>query len=346
MFTWKIVGLVSTAFVAIGYVADNILRKEDKKSLHLRMTAWWIKIDESRLHTLPAIMANCALKQARKIYKWRFWSWQSLLVSIVISWVFTSIACILGLLLDNTLFLISPIPLPIFTVYLANFPYDLITVIITLNVLFIVSKHRAIVSILAIVVDLLIAFLLTLICFASINFLNDMASNYKLPGSGFSQEYYNNNFLQILKENNEIPPDISVDDITVDMIYDLNFKRELLNSFDQLFNIARYGETTCLSSTSPIVRIPKLDFETHMTGTFSLGWSRLFLCCTTFIPTLIYLSILIVLLIAKLIVLSFMHLLERITEDDPSLKPKEFRPFFLFGLLFSVFATIAKLFGG
>ena len=77
--------------------------------------------------------------------------------------------------------------------------------------------------------------------------------------------------------------------------------------------------------------------------------------CTTLIPTAAYMTILVLMLLAKMLLEALrvvsMQLLERITQDDPDYDPDKFKPGTLFGYLFSgvaalssAIATILKLF--
>lgn len=78
-----------------------------------------------------------------------------------------------------------------------------------------------------------------------------------------------------------------------------------------------------------------------------MSYYGFFLASTTFIPTLLFLFVIFVLLVAKILLgvikISSLYFLERVTEDDPIRKAKEFVPFTLLGLLIGIVGGLIKL---
>ena len=64
---------------------------------------------------------------------------------------------------------------------------------------------------------------------------------------------------------------------------------------------------------------------------------------TSFIPTFAYMTALLIILIASMMVKATMHLLELATQSDPRTHPEKFKPFTLLGSLFGLLALFAKL---
>lgn len=337
--TLTTIGIIFTLFVGTGVLVDKLLLKQQKNRLHHVMYNWWFRLEKTKARNLGKLMAEYSLKVIGKI-SFRFWSWQTWIFLIIISWVLTSIASIIGYYLTPGVQKTSPIPLPHFTVYIANFPFDLLTVYVTFHVLKIIRTATPLISLAAIAIDIIIASIFVIICFVFVWWGADKALNYSWWGQDYTQKYLGQEFIKNNKDN--LIKDGFSKNVTIHYYRKLSLQDYLKISLNSYKSVSKGGfyryPVTVIYEASEGDK--KINYQRKENTVFS--WFSLLLPLTSFLPTLFYMFFLVVLILGKIIIESIMHLLNVMTEPDPEKDPKDFIPGTLIGLLFGIIAAFVK----
>ena len=341
MFTISTIGVIFGLFVGAGALFDKLLLKHQKILIHNALYRWWFRLENTKIRNLYKLMAEYALEIAGMIFRWPLWSWQSFILLVILSWILTSIASLIGYHWTPQMHRISPIPLPIYTVYILNFPFDLLTCYATFHVLKIIRKANIVISILAIMIDILIAGILVCFCYGVIWWGSDLAFNNQSIGSEFSNSYFKQHFIN---NNKKV---LTKDGFTEKATVNIYYKNSLLSYIKDGFSfyykrlLGKYCESSYIIEYE-LIEGKKTKIYQAITIDSNDDWFRMITPLTTFVPTFFYMFILLFLLVGKFIIESAMHLLSVMTEPNPEKDPKEFIPGTLLGLLCGVIASLSK----
>jgi hypothetical protein len=297
MFTIPTIGIIFGFFVGAGALFDKLLLKHQKISVHNALYRWWFRLENTRIRNLYKLMAEYALKIAAIIFRWPLWSWQSFILLVVLSWILTSIASVIGYYLTPSIHNISPIPLPVYTVYILNFPFDFLTCFATFHVLKIIRKANMVISILAIITDIVIAGILVCVCYGVVWWGGALALNNQSIGSEFVHSYYAQDFIN--KNKRLLIKDGFTEKATVKIYYG---NTPLLSSVKEGFTfyynrlIGKYCE---ISSIIEYEVIEGKRAKRYQGTAISRNdnWFGMITPLTTFVPTFFYMFILLFLLV-------------------------------------------------
>lgn len=334
MITWSTIAILAATFAIFGAAFDRLILTRQKPALHQKLVSYWISLEELEYRNLAKSLSGYVLSKLKDTATLGIKSWKTLLVWTFVSYVLTSLASLVAWAIDGG-FDQTTIPLPIFTTYISNWIFDLATVLITLKVLHIVRKNRPSIGLIALVADLLLAFILVVLCRSTTLWLNEVAFNYALPGSEQSRAYTESIYKEKLKN------EFSIYSFTENAVIDVKGK----NSFYDLSKDSFYL-FCCLKTkykSTEIVSIKEKEKEVSFQFRFTASgvlWTLI--PATVFIPTALFILTLMIFLCLKMI-LDFLkviglHLLEVATEVDP----KGFSPGVLVGLLLGCFAALSK----
>jgi len=339
MITWSTIAILAATFAIFGAAFDRLILTRQKPALHQKLVSYWISLEELEYRNLAKSLSGYVLSKLKDTATLGIKSWKTLLVWTFVSYVLTSLASLVAWTIDGG-FDQTTIPLPIFTTYISNWIFDLATVLITLKVLHIVRKRRPSIGLLALAADLLLAFILVVLCRSTTLWLNEVAFNYSLPGSGQSRVYTESLYKETL--HNEI----STNSFTEKAIINVKLKNSFFDNTKDSFYLF-----CCLQSESESAEIvtikekeKEISYQFSITRTSGILWTLT--PATVFIPTALFIFTLIIFLCLKMI-LDFLkmiglHLLEVATEVDPKVDPKGFSPGILVGLLLGCLAALSK----
>src|SRR5438552_1591205 len=106
-------GIVLITFSTLGAVIDSLLINRHRSALHTAMVKWWTMIHDTPIPALPALAASRVLKLGRTVFPRKLLSWQAALAVILISWCLTTIAFLIGCIIDGDPWHSLPSRLPI-----------------------------------------------------------------------------------------------------------------------------------------------------------------------------------------------------------------------------------------
>ena len=177
---------------------DRFLLRRQKGKFHDRLLHWWNALDDTAVPDIPRRMAGSTLGVVHKLLGSQFWSARSLIILSTTSAALTLSALILGASQSTSESLIPDLsdvlwmaslavenPKEILGLIALNFPFDLLTGVVTLHVLMIVKSRDSIFAFPSIAVDILLAFLLALLCGSAVielNILTLFPSDFEWPG--------------------------------------------------------------------------------------------------------------------------------------------------------------------
>lgn len=350
MTSWLAIGVIAGALAGIGNAVDRLLLRNQKRVLYDKMFAWWFTLAETKFPKLHTRMASNAIRLFRTIMPARRHAWMLLLVAIGGSFVLTSVSCIIGRTLGAAIGrppAVTAIPLPLFMVYVANFPFDCATSVTTYFALTVVVKCGPIKGIFVIFLDLAIAFALATVSWSSISWSEDLAYQWRAPGTH-----------TFLEKSEEWMQELGAHELAALGFSNkakirLHFVNEKTGFLTYLRSAPEaFGSALHCEALSQEYYIKLVITEAHHTDVL---WVRKFeiarithvaMACTTLVPTAVYMVYLLFLLIARSMIeimrLASMQFLEAATEVDPSKKPQEFKPVTLFGAAVGILALIAN----
>lgn len=343
MLTLKAIAIIFTTFSVLGIAVDQLLLHKYKKSLHDSMTAWWAMLDDAKIPDIPRIMANWLLIAIEKILQWQTGSCKSILFCVLLSCILTSTFAIIGVFLEVGTHYETPIPLPIFSVYLVNFPFDVITIFVTFIVLKVIISKGQLIGAMFIAIDIFVAFILALLCYSTIAITDQISFEYNFPGSFYGNKAKQNRYLAIL--GNKPSKDGFSGEAMVKYHTALNFFDYLKISPIVTKNYIQ-GDYFSLQKWV-IVEVKEGNNKKiyRVKDRLFIGW-QIIVSWTTFVPTLIYMSILFTMFFGKILLNIFrsisMYVLEAATQCDPKNNPKDFVPGTFFGVLFGGIAALIK----
>jgi lipoprotein signal peptidase len=330
-------GIVLVAFTALGAVIDRFLVIRHRSALHTAMVRWWTMIHDTSVPELPTLAAQRVLKLGKFIFPWKLLSWQAAGASIIISWSLTTAAFLLGNIIDGEPWRILPSQLPLATVYLANFPYDLLTILATVRVLQLLRTSPNVgISFGIIALNIIVVAFLAVFCFSSIYWASDFAVKYDLPAAAQAAHKEDENRRQQIEA--ALGPEYKYLEDKTPRLH--GFWRGVAVAPRRMWEQLRYGNSSAMNfavvtarpvangkTGEPQVKLLKLPVR--------YGWGPVLLALSTFLPVAGYMAILLVLLVAKLVLKAVrgivLYTLETLTEHDPIREPKDFMPFTILG---------------
>lgn len=339
MITWSTIAILAATFAIFGAAFDKLILTRQKPALHQKLVSYWVSLEELEYKNLAKSLSSYVLSKLKNTTTLGIRSWKTLLVWTFISYVLASVASLVAWAIDGG-FDETTIPLPIFTTYISNWIFDLVTVFITLKVLNVVRKHRPSIGLIALAADLLLAFILVILCRSTTMYLNEIAFNYDLPGSGQSRTYTASVYKKDLRN------EITINSFSEKAIIDVKLKNSFFDNLKESFYLFCYLQNE--SKSAEIVTIKEkekeVSYQFSVTRVSGVLWTLI--PATVFIPTALFILTLIIFLCLKMI-LDFLkmiglHLLEVATEVDPKVDPKGFSPGILVGLLLGCLAALSK----
>ena len=345
-----LVGLgILAIFSGIGAIVDKILVSRHRSALHLSMVRWWTTIYDLSIPAFPALAAQRVLTFGKFIFPWKLISWQSVIATFIFSWCITSAAQLTGYALDGEPWSKLLSDLPLATVYIANYPYDLITVILTVRVLQLLrNSPRLTVSFPIILLNIIVTGILTVLCFISILFADTIAVKYNLPEAAKAkQEHEQRRQHDIERALGSNYVDVVEQRVA---LTDGGMWHALRAAPLVIWNQVRYGNSssgTTIVTARPVTNErPGQTTEKILKVPVTGRWAAVFVALSTFVPTLGYMLVLIGLLIAKIILAGVrsivLYTLEVLTEHDPLREPKDFMPFTLLGLTIGTITSTVR----
>jgi hypothetical protein len=334
-------GILFIAFTALGAVVDRFLVTRHRSALHTAMVRWWTKIYDTSIPELPASAARRVLKLGKFIFPWKMLSWQASVACIIISWSLTSAAFLLGKIIEGEPWHKLPSELPLATVYFANFPYDLLTILLTVRVLQLLSASPNVgISFGIITLNIIVAGFLAVFCAASIQWANDFAVKHNLPAAAQTRHDADELHRQQIKA--ALGPEYKdLDDDKIRLVSsESGFWEIVAHAPRIIWNQFRYG-CSDRPSAAVVTARPVANGETgettvrFLTLPCSYTWGAVLVSVSTFLPAVGYMLILSLLLVAKLVLKAVrgivLYTLEALTEHDPTREPKDFMPFTILG---------------
>lgn len=339
MITWSTIAILATTFAIFGAAFDRLILTRQKPALHQKLVSYWVSLEEIEYKNLAKSLSGYILSKLKTTSILGLKSWKTLLLWTFVSYILTSSASLISWIIDEG-FDETTIPLPIFTTYISNWIFDLATILITIKVLYIVKKYRPSIGLIALFGDLLLAFILVVLCRSTTLWLNEVAFNYSLPGSEQSRVYTESLYKETLNH------EISVNSFSEKAVIDVKLKNSFFDHTKDSFYLF-----CCLQNESKSAELAtikekqkEVSYQFSVTRTSGILWTLI--PATVFIPTALFTLTLIIFLCLK-IILDFLktiglHLLEVATEVDPQVDPKGFSPGILVGLLLGCLAALSK----
>lgn len=306
-----------------GAILDRWLLDRLKPRLHHWLLERWNQLDETSIPDLPRLMVQWTLTVWQKVFPWRLFPWQSLGICFVLSWVLTSIATLIAGMLDGGYS--SPRMLPWFTLYLVNFPFDFLTLAITIRLLHLIQRASTLKVLALIVFDVLLALSLAALGLVAMLQTGDFELN---PAR-----------LTEAKANMASDPEL-------ERLLELNEKRRLGEVPSSAIEAYFSSAPAILADAARGKR--HILYRPHPTDwpIVQVRWAAILASITTLVPTVAYISFLVFMITAKLalqaIRASTMYYLEHATQKDPEREPKEFMPFTLIGISLGFAGTMLK----
>jgi hypothetical protein len=343
--------IVFLALTAFGAVIDRLLVTRHRSALHTAMVRWWTIIYDTRIPELPALAARRVIKFAKSLFPWKLISWQAAVASIIISWSLTSAAFLLGHIIEGEEWHSLPSQLPLAAVYFANFPYDLLTILLTAKVLQLLSTSPNIGTSFAIIaLNILVAAFLAVFCLASIQWANDFAIKYNLPAAAQTNQKED----EIRRQQIEaaLGPDYEyLKDETSTVFRANGFWTHVRMSPRRIWEQLRYGNSAIINP-AVVTACPVVNGGTGEATVKALflpvrhSWGPILIALSTFLPVGAYMLILLILLVAKLVLKAVrtivLYTLEALTEHDPIREPKDFMPFTILGTALAAIVSTVK----
>jgi hypothetical protein len=166
--------LLFTFFTALGLAFDKLVPPGRKIRLHDRMVQWWFKIGSLVIPDFKTFVISKFLNAIKFITKYKIFSWPFFLWTVFISWLFTSLGSILEVLFNK-----EPIDLPFYPLYLANYPFDFIAILLVIKTSrLILNEQNFIKLFLIILAHLSVTYLFAGLCIVSAERIGFSFSRY------------------------------------------------------------------------------------------------------------------------------------------------------------------------
>jgi hypothetical protein len=347
-------GILFFLFTGLGVAIDRLLVMRHRSALHTAMVHWWNMIDDTAVPELPTLAARRLLRFGRFLFPWKLASWQTVIAAIIVSWCLTTAAFLVGSLIDGEPWQKLPSFLPLATVYIANFPFDLLTFIAAVWSLQVLRTSRgAWFSITSIAITVLVAAALAILSFASIFWANDFAVRHHFPAAAEAQR--DADIARRKEIENQLGAaygDIEETKISQELATSpLGFWKIVSLSPARMLQQLRYG-TASVSDMAIVTAHPIKDGQLGppevkvLTFPIKHGWGPMLIAISTFLPLMGYMAMLMILLLAKLVLKVVrgvvLYTLELLTQHDPIREPKEFMPFTIVGTALGAIVTTVR----
>ncbi len=340
MLEWADIGLIASALAAFGYAVDRFLLHRQKSWLHLFLTRLWNQLDEVTLRDFPKLMVEWIFETASRVWQWRIFSWQTAALLFLVSFGLTWIAAFLGEQLEGVHFS-GRITRAWHGLFLLNFLFDYVAFVTSFWILTFIRKAGSAGAVLLIFMDFAIAFVLAIVCGASLFWVSLVGSETLSSIDGFMSAEEGTE-IELL----DIPDDIlsrNLSSRSTTFASCLAVAPLVLRSafMGQQYQLAH--EVYYWIGKDPGQSIRCVRYE----RTIAARWSWIFASITSLVPILLYMSLLLLMFLGKLVLNAvrffMMHILELLTEADPEKDPKNFLPGTLVGLLLGLVTTITNL---
>jgi hypothetical protein len=340
MLTWTLIAGLSAVFVSLGTAFDRLMLRRQKVALHTSLVSWWVRVHEASLRDLSRDAAN-RLRAIINVFpenkRWLY----VFISSIVISALITTLAQYAGELIDFDGHFEWRLPMWLY--YVINYLFDLLTVLVTYKLVGIVARGNMLQSLLAICTDAFLALVLAVTCLFSLTVAADYVAVV------FDERDRVDYVAEKLSDSLRVDAAVLSNDITIDAV-DINYLQRVVRSAEWLTALYHLDPDAIESDTvihhvSVRTSPEKREFSLRI-PILPKSWWGLVVSASTLIPTILFLSLLVIALFAKFTIVCFrraaLHLLELITEIDPQSEPEKFVPATLLGLLFGVLTVTSK----
>ncbi len=151
----------------IGIVIDRLLLNRTKGTLHQNLLKYWIRLDESNIPDLVTIMARVGISAIQFVFRPNSSLLFKTVISFTLSGMITLLAILIGEILSSSYQPFSNLtyqPFIVFQLIAINFPFDLLTVVITYHLLIKISEERAVNQAYLIFLDIIAASVCAILC--------------------------------------------------------------------------------------------------------------------------------------------------------------------------------------
>ncbi len=347
---WTTIGFLFAFLSALGVAVDRFLLKRYKIAFHLLLLKWWDNLDNTSIIDLPKLMAIQSLQILRVIFGPKPFSLRVIIIVSIYTYFLTSIFYVIGMKMDGTwehLLQATPIPLPIFTVYFSNIPFDLLTSVVTIFALIVISKGRTLSQIVLIVGDIVIATILAIVCFATIVWSSDIYQTTQLPFASEMREH--NRLIDRNYHYQKLKKDLTKDGFSsnVDLLNQPHsaYKQYIMGAYYSYVSIITNQPYKTISTVKAIEE--KKEKVYYYLDYRNAAVTPILISATTLIPTVAWMIFLFIMIISKIVLLVWkiitMYYLELATEPDVNENPLSFMPTTLLGVTFGVIAAFLKV---
>lgn len=208
----KIALAIIAVIIAIGAALDTLLYKQEKVKFYNKMKRWVEVISKTSTPKLHILMIDKALALLNRLFDWKRKPIRSIFNSIVISWFLTSLMFALGDIIGGTYKQNTYWHdlLPWYPAYFVNYIFDLTTIVFTIYILNKIKGRNLFIAFAGISTDILIAYLLAVLCLFSFGWSNQITENAKLGLSAAAHQpdydkfLYHDEFLPFEKRNSKV----------------------------------------------------------------------------------------------------------------------------------------------
>lgn len=347
-FTAAVAGITAAAGL------DRLMLLRQKSSLHLQMVVLCDKIDRMRVPGLAATAAQLCLASFHRIFRWKFFSWKTLLLSIAVSWVVTSASYLAGRSLEEDTVDLSFDTLPFYPLYVVNYVRDLLTVCIGVACLKVIGRGRVISTIGAVLLNVFSAAAVAYMTLLACDNLDDRAIYGRWPGADrfllipmvdtqlnrLESVMGNGPYVTDLEETRGTFKPPSLAEVLRSVARDP--WQLVRDPFTMGFGSFTGQGTITITDKNNVPHKVAINL-----GHYGGGWTLLVVAMSTLAPTLLYGILFLWMCIAKGVLyfgrVTALHLLEVGTEKDPGRDEKGFMPFTMFATAMTILAGIIKI---
>ncbi|MCB0529607.1 MAG: hypothetical protein KDC65_14085, partial [Saprospiraceae bacterium] len=316
---------VIALFVALGSAVDAYMYKKEKSRLYQKMEGWIAMIDKTKPTEMHLRMIDMALGIYHRMFN-RKKPVRSFVIIVSVSWVLTSVMHVFGVLYsnyDNGNYHVQYWHdfLPWYPAYIVNFIFDAATIFFTIKILERIRGGGTLKSMSGIVIDAIIAYVLLVLCVVSFEIGAYFGKIINI-GEQWADHHYDRythsiNHLDKLSENMH---SLEFEKERIDEVFRLGFtdnakikfigadnlkclKSEIFVFPEAFFNFIKKerirAEGTFVYEITEFDRRLTIQLETQEAY---LTPSHLSTAMTTFLPTLVYLLILLIMYVSKEII--------------------------------------------
>lgn len=345
--TWK-AGIVLGLGIALGALVDNYLLQGQRVRLHDRLSLWFDQVSRWSPRELPSKTAALMLAGIRRLGGPRVIGRRAIVVSLLGSWLLTSLAYVIGQGVQGNALL-----LPFPHIYAVNYLFDVATVLVTLKLLVIIQRGRALVGVFGAVADAVVAVTLAvtalftfdvvgrfILAFSVLTFLSSdpagiRALEERLRSDGWFER-------EGLSEEAEV----------IDISGSSHPVWQFVKEAPAIYRAALKGETHEIAYSGTVGVADKGQVRYYRSPGGAMHLPGIYASMTTLLPTLAFLIVMLVITMSRPVLgvgrAGLMQFLGVNREANP-LDSKSFKPFTLLGAtigtvgaVLSAFAQIAR----